>query len=122
MKENQIINWLDRVEGYGEGRTAYMDNNLPMAWTPRKHHIPKISKRYTFFNKLKKESDGCAICGLKVNLVIDHCHVTRKIRGILCQNCNHGIGKFKDNTDFLNKASEYLKKDYTDALDYYTLK
>lgn len=57
----------------------------------------------------------CAICnnpptGFKKSLCLDHCHDTIKIRGLLCDNCNAGLGKFKDNIEVLTKAVEYLRK------------
>ena len=49
----------------------------------------------------------------KVNKVkmlsVDHCHVTGKIRGLLCHQCNVGLGAFKDSIENLECASEYLK-------------
>jgi hypothetical protein len=43
------------------------------------------------------------------NLDVDHCHTTGKIRGLLCNNCNRGLGHFQDNPSFLLTAAEYLK-------------
>lgn len=62
---------------------------------------------------LVKQNHCCAICNthisnLSVNLAVDHCHTTGKIRGLLCFNCNSGLGRFKDNTAFLLKAISYL--------------
>jgi hypothetical protein len=60
------------------------------------------------------QKDRCAICGrhsseLNKKLCVDHCHKTGKVRGLLCINCNLGLGSFKDDIKFLNKAIEYLK-------------
>ena len=57
----------------------------------------------------------CAICGrhqeeLTRSLAIDHCHKTKTIRGLLCDNCNPGIGYFKESVELLIKAIEYLGK------------
>lgn len=43
-------------------------------------------------------------------LCLDHCHVTNKVRGLLCHDCNTAIGKMKDNIDRLQSAINYLKK------------
>lgn len=43
------------------------------------------------------------------DLVIDHCHKTGKFRGLLCDACNNGLGRFKDNIFNLERAIEYLK-------------
>src|SRR5579885_3689469 len=40
----------------------------------------------------------------------DHDHVTKKFRGILCHNCNLGLGQFKDKELLLLKAINYLRK------------
>ena len=41
---------------------------------------------------------------------VDHCHRTNKVRGLLCQTCNTGLGSFKDNEELLLKGAEYLAK------------
>lgn len=42
--------------------------------------------------------------------VIDHCHTHGHVRGILCNECNRGLGYFRDNATALRKAAEYLEK------------
>jgi hypothetical protein len=51
---------------------------------------------------------SCTICGDEGNLVVDHDHKENKIRGILCNRCNKGLGLFRDNPDFLEYARIYL--------------
>jgi hypothetical protein len=43
--------------------------------------------------------------------VVDHCHKTKKVRGILCSKCNRGLGLFEDNTENLKRAIQYLMED-----------
>jgi|688.fasta_scaffold615187_1 hypothetical protein len=51
----------------------------------------------------------CAICGIDpVRPVVDHCHSSGKIRGILCDNCNRGVGLLKDDHATLLSAAMYL--------------
>jgi hypothetical protein len=45
------------------------------------------------------------------NWVLDHDHETSLFRGWLCNNCNMGLGSFKDDVEILNNAIEYLKND-----------
>lgn len=67
---------------------------------------------------LEKQYGKCAICkqeetaihpsGKRKRLAVDHDHDTGRVRGLLCENCNHGIGKFKDSPDRLIEAANYL--------------
>lgn len=54
----------------------------------------------------------CAICQWpsEDRLAVDHCHKTNKIRGLLCRDCNVGLGCFKDITGRLLAALEYLQR------------
>lgn len=70
-----------------------------------------------FEEMLKAQKYKCKICGSKKSinsrsdlLCVDHCHTTGKIRGILCNSCNVGLGKFKDNKELLNNAIQYLSE------------
>lgn len=51
---------------------------------------------------------SCGICASQENLVLDHCHETSKIRGVLCRKCNMAIGLLGDNPDGIKSALEYL--------------
>ena len=42
-------------------------------------------------------------------LTVDHNHETNTIRGLLCSNCNTGLGMFSDNPELLIAAAEYLE-------------
>lgn len=61
---------------------------------------------------LFKQKGVCRICGSKEKkgkkLAVDHCHSNNTIRGLLCHNCNIGLGLFKDNQFLLMKAIDYL--------------
>lgn len=61
------------------------------------------------------QDKACAICRVDLRTqkkagAIDHCHTTGIIRGMLCLNCNLGLGLFKDRIDVLEQAIEYLRK------------
>ena len=64
---------------------------------------------------LESQNNQCAICGtdakeFKKALSVDHNHVTKKIRGLLCVNCNVGLGHFKDSMSNLHRALLYIAK------------
>lgn len=69
----------------------------------------------------KAQGDGCAICGRPDNthkdrrMPVDHDHNTGRRRGILCGNCNAGVGMFDDDPDRLLSAAAYLLQ-YRDVL------
>jgi hypothetical protein len=66
-----------------------------------------------------EQDHKCAICGnpetelrngMVRHLAVDHDHATGKIRQLLCQRCNKGIGAFNDDTDLMALAIAYLVK------------
>lgn len=62
------------------------------------------------FKQLERDQNfKCAICrraGRK--LVVDHCHESGKVRGLLRKTCNQGLGLFYESPMILNGASLYL--------------
>jgi hypothetical protein len=58
----------------------------------------------------------CPICkkpsipGVTANLVIDHNHKTGNAREWICDSCNTGLGRFKDNIELIRETIKYLKK------------
>jgi DNA-directed RNA polymerase subunit RPC12/RpoP len=81
-------------------------NNLKLAC-----FTPELLEELLVFQEYK-----CAICGddLKErpskHTHAYHCHLTKTPRGILCTQCNTGIGLLKDDPDRLRKAIEYLEQ------------
>lgn len=62
------------------------------------------------------QSGKCKICHSPIkkegkHTHIDHNHKTGRVRGLLCSNCNTGLGKFKDKVSNLQSAIEYLRED-----------
>ena len=70
----------------------------------------------------EKQKPMCKICGKTVHkapenskdkqnqAVIDHDHKTGELRGLLCHQCNVGIGNFKDDINRLMNAILYLSR------------
>jgi len=81
-----------------------------------KKYIKSLMRFYKMtpeqYKELFERQEGkCAICKIKPErkLVVDHCHSTGKVRGLLCGKCNLGIGYLKDSIDFLSNAIKYLQ-------------
>lgn len=61
------------------------------------------------------QNNLCAICETSVPggtyhvFAVDHCHITGKVRGLLCKNCNTALGILKDNINSFERAAIYLK-------------
>lgn len=62
----------------------------------------------TYNNMLDSQDKKCVICKQKLFLYVDHDHSTGKVRGLLCGQCNMGLGAFKDNIMTLQNAIDYL--------------
>jgi hypothetical protein len=64
-----------------------------------------------------KQAGRCAICaGPPVHnkrLTVDHSHSNGTVRGLLCSECNSGLGFFKDSIIILERALKYLQRDRT---------
>lgn len=89
-------------------------------WQSRnKEHVNrgKRFRRYgiseaDFLMMLVLQDSKCLICEkdfMENTIHIDHSPVTSHVRGLLCPNCNSGLGKFLDNSDLLLKAAEYVE-------------
>lgn len=69
-----------------------------------------------FKAKLAEQNDLCAICEVPFMLVpqkgvhADHDHRTNKTRGILCRDCNRGLGGFSDSPEVVDRAAAYLRR------------
>lgn len=70
----------------------------------------------TYAFLLELQDGRCGICktdnpgSRTTRFHIDHCHDTGKVRGLLCNDCNLGLGKFKDNVEALITAARYIEK------------
>jgi hypothetical protein len=65
------------------------------------------------FNRMVEDQDGrCMICDDRYDdkLVIDHCHETSAVRGLLCSNCNSALGLLRDDPEIVTNAARYLRQ------------
>lgn len=104
-----------------EQRKKYLEDNkeararsVRNAFLKRKYGITQED-----FELMLQDQDGrCKICGEPPTLentkhgvlAVDHCHYTGKVRGLLCDLCNKGVGLLKDDVDRLKNAIKYLEE------------
>ena len=118
--------WKPIIVGAGSPdaavRNAYMRQYV--AQNKRRLWGLWIKKKYGVtadqYEELFEQQKGlCKICGKPettthrngkpFSLAVDHCHRTKKVRGLLCHLCNRGLGFFQDNVELLESAIRYLK-------------
>ena len=88
-------------------------------YQPKAHKIVHIRHRYgleweQYLDMYESQDKKCAICKSSLELLdgstcVDHCHTTGKIRGLLCNLCNRGLGQFKERLDLLKEAVKYVE-------------
>jgi Recombination endonuclease VII/HNH endonuclease len=116
--------YLDTKHDHGtkEGRSAYQreyrsGRREEFSAAERERKFGVTRKQYG--DMLLAQDGCCAICrqpetatrnSVVKALAVDHCHDTGVVRGLLCVQCNTGIGKFKDNRNLLLSAIKYLDK------------
>ena len=67
----------------------------------------------TYAAIFQKQNGKCAICKCRQHyqrLSVDHDHKTGMVRGLLCTNCNRGLGRFFDSSVRLRNAAAYIEK------------
>ena len=103
----------DRLRG--ECRTC--NNKQSREWSranpvkKREYNLRITPEEYDFI--LGLQNGVCAICKkapVTTLLAVDHCHETDIVRGLLCMQCNTGLGKFGDGLKLLRAAIKYLKE------------
>jgi hypothetical protein len=57
------------------------------------------------------QGSRCLVCRRRAKLCVDHNHQSGVVRGLLCHNCNTGLGFFRDNPVLLRRASRYLMEE-----------
>jgi hypothetical protein len=87
--------------------------------TPKNRKAEKLQLRYGLsyeqWEKLREaEGYACMICGVTEDemgkrLDVDHCHVSGKFRGVLCNPCNNILGHARDNPLILDAAAKYMR-------------
>lgn len=78
-----------------------------------RHLLNNFGLRAEQYQQMFRSQGGaCKICRKPSDktLAVDHCHSTGRVRGLLCENCNRGIGLLGDDAERLRAAAEYLEE------------
>jgi hypothetical protein len=80
----------------------------------QKKKLKKYGLSVEDYDTIQEAQGGvCAICKVRPqnskHWHVDHCHRTGKVRGLLCGDCNRGLGSFKDSVISLQRAIGYLE-------------
>lgn len=92
-----------------KGQSVYCYKCQRGYWVKLKYGL--TSEEYELM--LEKQEYRCAVCRCTENgrtWHIDHCHNTQLVRGILCDNCNRGLGHLKDDLEIVRRLVTYLEK------------
>lgn len=114
-KENTYV----RPDGRRTCRTCKREQGRSQeAGRDRKDYMRKYWIKYQYgidsdqLNVMLEDQDfKCAICRLSLHKpCVDHNHDTGEVRGLLCDSCNQGLGRFKDDPELLALAVSYLSQ------------
>lgn len=103
---------LNREHLRKQGRDRYQQNKETFKLYRIKNKFGLTGSEYAHL--LSIQNHCCGICGkhestLTKPINVDHCHNTNTVRGLLCWDCNVGLGKLGDNIEGLMKAIKYLE-------------
>lgn len=112
-----------REQALARGRRYYKKD--PVALNRKKNLQRNYGITPADYDRMFQSQNGvCAICGQPeihirmgklIPLSVDHCHLTGKIRQLLCSNCNRMLGMAKDNIETMRKGIEYLIRHSTET-------
>lgn len=96
-----------RADYFQRNKRKEQDRSRQKAWD-----YMGISFSNAEYDRLYSNQDGqCGICFYShERLHVDHNHTTGTVRGLLCSNCNKGIGLLQDSASVIRSAADYLEK------------
>lgn len=116
----------EKTRRHKQKNREYFRNIKKAAYSKNKDQITALLRDNAFRKKFgislaernemaDAQEKRCLICGkhesyLTKRLAVDHDHETLTVRGLLCQNCNLGLGYFLDDPDLLRSAAIYLER------------
>ena len=115
----------DKVYYHGKCKSCFIKAKQK-DYTPEKGRDKNLKRCYgislnEYNEMLEKQNNKCATCGTTEPggrksgrgggadvFVVDHCHDTGKVRGLLCYSCNRALGLLGDNTQTIQSMIDYL--------------
>lgn len=98
------------TDARGRQNKVWCSKQCSNIWTTARQVGISIEECITFYRNVPKVCSICKVEETSKRLSLDHDHVTGKLRGLLCTNCNLGIGCFKDNPYLILSAADYLHR------------
>ncbi len=101
----------EKCSGYVEKR---LSDPVKRARVRERQYASRVKSKYglteaALADMMRLQNNQCGICDQHMDKPnIDHCHTTGKVRGLLCNGCNTGIGMFKESIPALLKAADYI--------------
>ena len=92
---NQVVR-TNRLKHHGSTRSFHLN---------RRYRVDAAQVAWMIL----QQGGVCRLCGSGKPEHVDHDHGTKQVRGILCFNCNRGLGKFGDDVGLMGRAVEYLE-------------
>ncbi|MGI8708437.1 MAG: endonuclease VII domain-containing protein [Actinomycetota bacterium] len=74
-------------------------------WLKRRYGVEAVQVEWMIL----RQGGLCAVCGKRPAVHVDHDHGTGLVRGILCFNCNRGLGKLREDPGLMRAAIDYLE-------------
>jgi hypothetical protein len=120
--ENKVLSAFAKYDNSYQGGSAGYRSECQQCLNRRVQHSIRKGlygiNREQYQELLVKQDGRCAACGSGgtamangrvKELAVDHCHVTGKIRGLLCHDCNSALGAVKDDANRLRRLASYVE-------------
>lgn len=111
--------WSDKKYTSARCKPCHLKYKQDSPATPKNRKAEKLKLRYGLtyeqWEQMREaENFSCMVCGISEEelgkkLDVDHCHVSGKVRGVLCNPCNTMLGHARDSIKILEAAAQYLK-------------
>ena len=107
-KKYRIVKGQKNTRKKSTGRPWSEKSNFEKRWGITREEKERLIDLYSEGTR----KCGNPACGSTENLVLDHDHTTNEIRGVLCPQCNSGVGFLNDTWESVQGIYEYMRKHY----------